>query len=211
MPYFVRSSALTLAVAALTSLPLHAQSILAFRVGPSIVKFAGNGQSPYTTRSGIDAGASLGLPLTPLLGIQVGVNYAQKGARRNYAAGMSVNVDYLELPILLQIGSPSDRGFSVLVGPEVSFRTKCEVKEEQGTSQGYREACDGGGFLAISTKGLDVGLVGGIRLASAVSRRARIMLDLLYDAGLTSSIDANGMSLRNRMFTVQAGVGVTTG
>ncbi len=211
MVHRIRVSAIMATALLLASAPLSAQNVLTLHAGASIATFGGADVSGASSRTGVNIGASLTLPVTDVLGIQIGGAYAQKGATdRSESVDATLAIDYIDVPVLLRIGIPSSSALSahLLVGPAVSFQAKCSAK---GTSQGTSVSVDCSQFGA-DIKNIDFGAMGGLGIDIAASERLRLSFDLLYDLGLTT-IDNTSPSadIKNRAFTIQAGLGFPLG
>jgi len=195
---------------ALTSVPLNAQRVLAVEAGLSVAKLGGSDAGSNTPRTGLSAGASLTLPVTEILGIQVGAAYVQKGATDN-STGVNAElaIDYFEVPVLLRVGIPSASKVSahILVGPAVSFLTQCNAK---GSSGGVNVSIPCA-QLPLDTKNVDFGAMGGVGLGFEAAPKFRITVDALYNLGLTSFDNTGTADVKNRAFTLRAGLGLVLG
>lgn len=190
----------------LAAVPVSAQNVVALQAGASFAKLGGSGTGPNSTRAGLDIGASLTHPLTPVLGVQVGAGYIQKGAKSSSSgASVELTLDYVEVPVLLRVGIPSTSRVSAhfLVGPDVAFKAACTLKGSSATLT-VSESCS---QAKANTKALDFGAMGGVGLDYAATRKIVVSLDALYDLGL-ASINQAGNSVKNRAIVIRAGVGI---
>ncbi len=215
MQHHSRSAGLLAALLTLSSFPLAAQSMFGLRVGPSIGTFAGADAGDYTTHPALSVSASFTKRMTRGLGVQVGAGYMQKGARNLYGYGTDIVMTYVELPVLLQIGAQTEGGVSLLVGPHVAFLTNCRAMEDSGIGVAKVSCPEFDRFNVfrgtyVRPKTFDVGLVGGVQLQSAATRRVRMILDVLYEVGLGSFEKESG-DLRNRALVIRVGMGVLSG
>lgn len=198
-----------LASLGLSSLSLGAQTVLSVEGGASIAKWGGRAAGGTSSRTGLAAGVSLTFPVSELLGVQVGAAYVQKGADFS-VSGMNaeVAIDYLQVPVLLYVRMPSSGRVSahVLVGPAVGFQTKCNGKVSgSGVTQTFSCGSPGPGSRTV-----DLGAMGGLGIGIDVAPKLRIVVEALYNLGLTS-ISKGGADYRNRAFTIRAGLAVPLG
>ena len=204
MRRFLRMSALVAMLLAPAAAPVAAQSMLSVRIGPSLAKFGGDSPGQYikySMHTGVSATVSLSVPFGHRLGLETGIGYVSKGTKRTYANGADVSLDYFEIPILLDLSLTRTRGMSILVGPTVAFKARCEINASP-----YGGPCDEATAFYVHTKGTDVGLATGVRFENRGSRRVRMVLEALYETSL-QSIDRDGGNLRNRAFVIQVGMG----
>lgn len=215
MQHHYHSAGMLAVLLTLSFIPVAGQSMFGLRVGPSIGTFAGADARDYTTHPALSLSASFTMPMARGLGVQVGAGYVQKGARNVYGYGTDIVMTYVELPVLLQIGAQTEGGVSLLLGPHVAFLTSCRAMEDSGMGVA-RVPCPQFDRFNISRgtyvrpKTFDFGLVGGVQLQSAATRRVRMILDALYEVGLGSFEKESG-DLRNRALVIRVGVGVVSG
>jgi hypothetical protein len=211
MPRCIRMCLVAVAALALAGLPLSAQKVLDLHVGVSIATFGGSDAGTPGSRTGVSAGASLTVPASNLLGIQVGAGYVQKGAKDNIeGVTLTLAMDYIEVPVLLRIGIPSTSSLSahIVVGPAVAFRAGCAGKGAQGGVK-VSVDCDQLAQLGVDLVKTDVGAMGGLGLDIATHADVKVFVDALYTFGLRSI--ESGTHTKNRAFTLQAGLGVPLG
>jgi hypothetical protein len=89
-----------------------------------------------SAKIGLAAGAFLSIPIGPYLGFQPEVIYSQKGYKGSGSISLASykytrNVDYLDIPLLLQI-KPSPN-ITIVAGPLFSFLLHKRVNFESGT------------------------------------------------------------------------------
>jgi len=179
------------AVAVLLAVPMgiSAQTAVGFRAG---VRNAGleTGQSTSTISTPV-YGAYLGFGLSDRLAFQTEVVYGTRGASGlglgtdvldANAAGVDVNMSYIEVPLLLRAGFPGRRLLaSFFVGPYIGFLTSCEV-----TAGGTTTACDDAAATQrFSARTTDFGVVAGAGLDVALGE-STIFVDARYSLGLLS-------------------------
>ena len=199
--------ALLLAVAA----PAFAQPVLTLKGGVNIATLSGDDVEDLESRTGLNVGASLLLPFTDVVGLEIGAAYSQKGAEEEeLGVTGSFEFDYLEFPVLLRFGIPTESALSAhfLVGGALAFETGCQVSLTEGGASfsGDCEEAD------IETKSMDFGLVGGAGLDIELTESITLVLDALYNLGLTNLDDsADPDDVKSRAFTLQAGLGFPLG
>lgn len=140
---------------------------------------------------GFSAGCFVDFGISDVFSIQPGFYYAMKGD--NFPGdGVSLHLDYLEVPLLMQVGFPigGDLRLDLFTGPSLSILTSASYSY-QGTSYpetGYFNTLDAGWVLG---GGLEIG---------------RFLVNLRYEDGLTSvDTGANGT---NSVFSLMAGIRV---
>jgi Outer membrane protein beta-barrel domain len=149
-------------------------------------------------RTGFVGGLFVVVPASDRLGFQGEVLFSQKGASEDGGAG-DLALDYLEVPLLLRVGtaSPLETSFHAFAGPSIGLRLRARVTAE--TFDGETEDED----IADDVKGFDFGVVAG-----AGVNFGRFTLDGRYTWGLNNlnSLEDDEMKLRNRVFSIMAGV-----
>jgi hypothetical protein len=209
MPRCIRVPGITIVALALAMVPVSAQRVLGLHAGVSVATLHGSDITGASSRVGVNIGASLTFPVAHVLGIQVGADYAQKGAKVD-VPGVGTGtfaVDYIQVPVLLRVGIPSAGAFGahLLVGPSVSLQAKCSVKASGGGVSGSVDCSSAG----VDTKTVDVGAMGGVGVDLGLPGKLDISVDALYNLGF-SSIAKDG-DAKTRAFTIQAGVGFPLG
>lgn len=120
----------TLVLFALFAVPATAQErrpVIGFHVGAVGATLNDEAADP---KAGAIAGASLEFPVSRLLGVRMGAQYVGKGAEFSeelFGATISGSIDlrYIELPVLLRIGSGK---FFGLAGPVAAFQIGCKAE-----------------------------------------------------------------------------------
>ena len=178
------------------------------------------------SRNGLKIGAAATVPVTDQFGLQLGLAYAQKGARLSAdlegdgdfeieitgaALSTTIKLDYIEVSALGKVSVPlgeSSASMHVLAGPVVAFNTKSEANVPIfGTVD-----------LSEAVKGTDFGLAGGIGAEIPVSEGMTLSIAALYTLGLRSTAkDSDDEDLewegdvKNRALTVQIGLSFPMG
>ena len=192
--------------------PLAGQSMMILSAGTNIANWGGaDALSPGATmyqKSGMNLGVSVLIPITDNMGIQLGGSYSSKGKREGDGGVISrIRMDYFEVPVLLRTRLPSygtALTYHYFVGPAVAFLTKCSVASDPSAPQTSCTEAD------LLVKNLDLGVLGGVGVDVEVSDAFTLVIDVVYNFGL-SSIDKAGNDVKNRAFTMQAGIGFPIG
>lgn len=193
------------------SAPLSAQTTIGVYGGVNITNLGGDDVQDTESHTGLNVGASVLVPLVENLGLFIGAGYSEKGADvSDPEVSGAFELGYVEFPILLRYGFPtsSSVGVHLYGGGAVALETRCQIEGTDGSVTVTLD-CDEAG---IDTKSTDVGLVGGAGLDIDVSERIDVIVDLFYTLGLTSIDDtADPGDVKNRAFTIRAGVGIPLG
>ncbi len=147
------------------------------------------------------AGAFLVLPATPTLSLQPEILYSGKGAKATeLGITSSINLSYLEIPILGRFDIPATGGVTpfVYVGPAIAFKLSCSFSASVGDRE-VSEGCDDSN--GEGPKSLDYSAVVGGGLAFDVGGRA-FTIGARYTHGL-ANIAEDG-DAKNRTISVLA-------
>lgn len=210
---FARPFALAAALFALGVVPVTAQTqtTLSFRAGASIATLGGDDVTDADSRTGLNVGGGLTFGLSENLGVLVGATYAQKGATATGdGAEITFKIDYLEIPVLLQLGVPTSGSISprFFIGPAVGAEIGCEV---EGTEGGVTVSADCSDFGA-PVKSVDIGAMGGAGLSMSTGGAMSITLDVFYNLGLSTIDDtSNPDDVKNRAWSILGGVSIPVG
>jgi outer membrane immunogenic protein len=160
-------------------------------------------QDALKNRVGIVAGVFFSVPVGGLFSVQPEVLYSQKGSKfelEGLAEG-TIEVDYVEIPILLRVGqwNASATTFHAFVGPSLGFKVRAKAKGESG---GESETVD----ISDEIETFDFGLVfgGGVDFG-------RFTVDGRYTWGLSNinvliDDEPDDAKVTNRVFSIMAGV-----
>jgi hypothetical protein len=209
--YMIRAVKLLLVGAlALSPARLAGQTIVSLRAGLNVATLGGDDIDINPDhRIGVNIGGAVTIPMSENLGLLLGATYSQKGAEPPVDLGADVvlALDYLEIPALLELMIPSSGtvGAHVLAGPVVGVELSCEGR---GSGGGFEVGVDCG-RLGIDTKSFDLGAAAGFGVDVQATERVTLTVDLLYNLGLVSVED--GFDVKNRAFTIQAGLGIPIG
>lgn len=189
-----------------------AQSAWGFKAGVSQAGLTGNDAGSATTRSLPVGGIFYGTALSDNLAFQVDALYVRKGAAefRSPAdtAGMpgaTLTMDYIEIPILLRAGFPTERMlFSLFLGPVVSSRIKCTTEPTDGSTDPV--ACkDADAIQRFAPRATDIGATAGAGIDLALGE-STFFVEGRYTRGLTSiQSGEDAMDAKNEVLTVLAG------
>jgi Outer membrane protein beta-barrel domain len=189
---------------------LSAQTVVSLRAGLNVATLGGGDVAINPDhRIGVNIGGAVTIPMSENLGLLLGATYSQKGAAPpvDLGANLVLALDYLEIPALLEFMIPSSGmvGAHVLAGPVIGLELSCDAT---GSAGGF-EVSVGCDQLGANTKTFDLGAAAGFGVDVQATERVTLTLDLLYDLGLVSIQD--GLDVKNRAFTIQAGLGIPIG
>ena len=143
-------------------------------------------------RTGLVVGVLILVPVNARFAFQPEVLYSQQGAKEDGGDG-KIGIDYINIPLLANIHlTGGDNPVSLLVGPQIGFRTQAKVK-------GGGEEID----IKDDTEGMDWGLVTGL---SAAMRN--FLIDARYTWGLSNinADETDDQKVKNRVFTISVGI-----
>ena len=164
--------ALSLIVIFISSSTIFAQAIPKFGLkgGVNFSTFAQSDIEGYETKAGFLFGAflELGIPLSPI-SFQPEILYTQFGAGLE-DADASVNVNYIQVPVLLKINLDSPGASpNIQFGPYANFLVSAEV-DGDGGSVDIDELINGSSFGVIFGAGIDTNKIQiGLRVSAGLS------------------------------------------
>lgn len=166
--------------------------------------------SPLT---GIAGGIAVAFPLGyGPFGVQLGAQYAQKGARIDLgttdAPGHAdISFQGMDFMALARISPPPalDLPLYALVGPYASFELDCRVAVEASQGTGRFNASDDCGNANLDTQSLDFGISGGVGFEMGTGA-TRITLGLLYSYGFQDIDKLTTETVKHRVLNIHAGV-----
>lgn len=186
-------------------------------VGVNAASMAFTSSGPLTVDAsaltGAAGGAAVALPIGDgQLGVQIGAQWAQKGARVDMSAdGVTGNADIsfqnFDFSALARIVPPAavPVPFYALVGPYVSFEADCRIVVEASEGTGRFSASDDCASADFDTQSVDFGLSGGVGFEVGAGP-TRINVGLLYSYGLQDINKYTGETARHRVFNIHAGI-----
>lgn len=192
--------------------PLDAQGVgIGFEAGLNVsdlsVDSDGNG-TEFDAETGFRAGGVLRYDFAPVIGIQTGASYSQKGAAFENDGGTSqdIELEYLEVPLLLQLNiptGPAPVNPRLFAGGTVNIEIACNSTQADEESECSVAQVAGQDFEPKST---DVGFLFGAGLDFPAGPGA-LTVDLRFDLGLSDINDVadNPNDLKNRNFQATAG------
>lgn len=204
-----------LVTAFLMTLPtvVAAQANVGFRGGLSLASLGGDDVEDLGSKTGLNIGGFVHVPLSDVVGLQFGAGFVQKGFKETeLGVKFEFGVDYLELPLLLTLSPPTtgNVGFNFFFGPAVGFKTGCSVSGSEGGVK-VSVDCDDPEF-EVDLKSVDFGAMVGAGLDIGVTDNVSVVIEGFYNLGLTkiddSGVDAN---VKNRAFAVLAGLSFSLG
>jgi hypothetical protein len=140
MRSFIRTSALAALAFGAFALTAQAQSTTTFGVLGGVDFASFNGSDADLSSVGFNKGSSTGfiggffadIPAGKSLIVEPELLYVNKGATYSLnvtgASGdLSLNLDYVEIPVLLRYNFKPEGGPYVLIGPDIAFNVTCNV------------------------------------------------------------------------------------
>ncbi len=209
---------IALATALVAMLPgaVSAQAELGIRGGLNFATFGGDDADDADSRTALNVGGFVTLPVSSVFGIQIGAGFTSKGAEETEdGTTVSFKLSYIEIPVLAKISVPStgNVGLHFLAGPAISFRTSCSLDAEGG-GVSLSIDCDDTSIFgeAIEVKKTDLGVMVGAGLDFSIAPNTSLLVDLMYNYGL-SSLDDSGDDddVKNRVFSIFAGLSFKLG
>jgi len=212
---FVR---IALATALVATLPgaVSAQAEIGFRGGVNFATLSGDDIDDADSRTTLNVGGFVTLPVSSVFGIQIGAGFTSKGAESTEdGTTVSFNLSYIEIPVLAKISVPStgNVGLHFLAGPAISFRTSCSFDAEGG-GVSLSVDCDDTSIFADGgkIKKTDFGVMVGAGLDFSLAPNTSLLVELMYNLGLSelgdSGVDDNA---KNRVFSILAGLSFKLG
>jgi len=176
----------------------------------------------FSTQTGFVVGVSFNTSLFPLLSLQPEILYSEKGAKFDVLfddfdipgvgdIDASIDLAYLEVPVLLKAGLPIP-GFSpfLYAGPSFAFNLSAEASYDiDVTVNGMRVSESGSEDISDEIKSFDVGIVlgGGVEFGLPT---LKLHAELRYTMGLSNVYDLNNdnddLDVNNRVLSLMVGV-----
>lgn len=153
-----------------------------------------------SNQMGFAAGAFLVYNFGENLGIRPEVLYSQKGAKYEEGeAKVTLKVDYLEIPILIQFAIPTEGSLKpiLLAGPYVGIKMSAKTVMEIGDQSSEEDMGD-------EVKSTDFGLMFG----AGVVFSDRFEISARYSMGFTSipDVEIEDVDLKNKAIQIRAGI-----
>lgn len=160
----------------------------------------GKDATALKSRIGVAGGAQVVGTLGDNLALEVDALYSMKGAKQQQqGATADVKLAYLELPLLLRVGSNTGgtiRPFA-MVGASAGFRLSCSVTERAMGQSGSADCSEVADFRSF-----DASLIAGVGVDADLGSGIAT-LAVRYGHGLTSILQ--DAEVRNRATTILAG------
>ena len=204
-----------LVTALLMTLPAVAagQSTLGFRGGLSLTSLGGDARG-FDSGTGLSFGGFFNVPVSDVLGVQVGAGFVQKGASfsDSVIGNLEFELGYIEIPLLLTLSPPTvgNVGFTFSVGPAVGFKTSCNISLSDAGVTVELDCHDP--MSESDLKSFEVGAMVGAGLEIGLTENVFLVLDGLYNLGLTTTSDSGPVDdTKNRAFSILAGASFSVG
>lgn len=163
-------------------------------------------------RTGFVVGGFASKALSERVALTSGLYYAQKGFEDSeVGSDFTFKLDYLEVPVLLQLGLLGNEttALSVFAGPSLAFEVGCEIEGSGGGASATVD-CDASilGEDAIETSSVSVNAIVGAGVRFMTSETMFLLVNGGLNRGLTS-IDDSGedADAKNSSWFFQAGLG----
>ncbi len=199
----------------LMSLPtvVVGQSTLGVRGGLSVASLGGDDADNLDSRTALSFGGFFNVPVSDVLGVQVGAGFVQKGAEETeFGIEVEFALSYIEIPLLLTLSPPTSGyvGFTFSVGPALGFNTSCNISR-LAVGVTVELECDDP-LLGVDEKSFELGAMVGADLDIGLTESVSLVLDVFYNFGFTK-IDDSGVDddVKNRAFSILAGLSFPVG
>ena len=189
------------------------QSTVGFRGGLSLASLGGDDAEDLDSRTGLSFGGFFNIPVSDVLGVQLGAGFVQKGASETeLGVDIDVKLGYIEIPLLLTLSPPTSGnvGFTFSVGPALGFNTGCTLSAtDAGITIEFD--CDDPS-IGFDVKSFELGAMVGAGLDIGLTESVSLVLDGFYNFGFTK-VDDTGFDddIKNRAFSILAGVSFSVG
>ena len=166
----------------------------------------------YEHKTGILAGAFLGIPITDMFSIEPQALFSQKGANVQGVGNKSslegsVRINYIEVPVLLKLSFPGYNSRVIpflFAGPAVGFKVSCKAEGVILAITGDRDCDETDLFPDVKSTDFSGTVGGGIKFRAMDQL---VILDARYTHGFTDVIESNNREIKNRAFAVTIGLG----
>lgn len=195
------------------ALPLQGQTVLGVHLGLNIAELGGADIDGGDARTGLNLAGSITFPLGENLGLHTGAGYSQKGLTESDGGlEVALKFDYIEIPVLLQYTIPTEGSMGVhfMGGGALGIQASCKLEASDGSTSASVDCSNPDEDIPIKT--FDFGLMGGVGVGIGLTERVDLVVDLLYNLGLTTVIDSSDPpDVKNRAFTIRAGASIPLG
>ena len=181
----------------------------------STMAFSGQASIGTSQVIGVGGGFGVAFPVSGRYSVQIGAQFAQKGARMTLGAGdvaasADVSFENLDFTALARISAATVANLPVyaLVGPYASFELGCRfVADASGVAGGFAPSGDCRN-ANLDTQSVDFGISGGLGIEMGTGE-TRITGGLLYSYGIQDIDKYVGQSARHRVLNIHVGVART--
>lgn len=164
---------------------------------------------------GVGGGLGVAFPVSGRYGVQIGAQFAQKGARMTVGAGdaaanADVKFESVDFTALARISALTVANLPLyaLIGPYASFELGCRFVLDASVGAGRFTASDDCREANLDTQSIDFGVSGGVGIEMG-TRGTRITAGLLYNYGIQDIDKYVGESARHRVLNLHVGVART--
>jgi len=192
----IRVRVLSLAIALMVVLPAAAKAQMSpvsagIKGGINSATLSSDEDDDLKRLLGGVGGVFIGRDISPNFGLQLEGLFSMRGAGFKDVDDAKINLQYIDVPVLARVGSPSNNGprFFAFTGPQASLKIKSEIE-----LFGVTESLDD------EVKSFDFGWVVG-----AGVDMQRFTLDARYTLGLMNIDDTGDDTVKNRTFSVMLG------
>ena len=160
---------------------------------------------------GVGGGFGVAFPVSGRYGVQVGAQFAQKGARVTTAGTASADVTFesVDITALARISAATVANLPVyaLVGPYASFELGCRFAPDASVA-GLIPASGDCRNPSLDTRSTDFGVSAGLGIEMGTAG-TRITGGLLYNYGIQDINKVAGEAARHRVLNIHVGVART--
>ena len=163
-------------------------------------------------RTAVGGGFGVAFPISGRYGVQIGAQFAKKGAHVTLGAGdvaasADVTFETVDIMALARIAAPpvANLPLYALVGPYASFELDCRVLLGAGAGGGRFTGSNDCRSANLDTRSMDFGVSGGVGIEAGTGE-TRVTVGLLYSHGLQDIDKYVGETARHRVFNIHAGV-----
>ena len=161
---------------------------------------------------GVGGGFGVAFPVSGRYGVQVGAQFAQKGARVTQGAGAVADVTFesVDITALARISALTVANLPVyaLVGPYASFELGCRFVPAAGAVAGLIPPGGDCRNQSLDSRSTDFGVSGGLGIEMGTGE-TRITAGLLYNYGIQNINKVAGEAARHRVLNIHVGVART--
>ncbi len=164
---------------------------------------------------GVGGGFGVAFPVSGRYGVQIGAQFAQKGAGMtlsvgDVAANADVTFENVDFTALARISvlPAANLPLYTLIGPYASFELDCRLVLDASAGTGRFTSSDDCRNANIDTQLIDFGVTGGVGIEVGTGE-TRITAGLLYSHGIQDIDKYVGDTARHRVLNIHAGVART--